>query len=136
MALVEKEGDQIDSDMLGSLESILTGNATILHGRALYPRFFFADAGEPGEWRSFQPRPYRRVSFYLVGSQNIGVILPDDEIPDLFPHGSDVIVIGCYNDRYFDALGVIILSSVDKSVDAVLLRSSLEQATCPLPVLE
>jgi hypothetical protein len=136
LALIEKESDQIDSDILDSLESILASNATVIHGRALYPRFNFANVGEPGEWRSFQPRPYRRVSFYLVGPQNTGVILPFNEVPDLFPHGSDVIVIGCYSDRYFDALGVIILNSSDQTVDEVLFRSSLEGGTCPLPSLE
>jgi len=136
MALIEQEGDTFDSDIQDSLESILTDNATIIQGRALYPRYYFANVGEPGEWRSFQPRPYRRVSFYLVGPQNIGIILPDNDIPDHFPHGSDVIVIGCYNDRYFDALGIIILNSTDQSVDEVLLRSSLDDVTCPLMNLD
>lgn len=136
MSLVEQKANLIDPDIRGSVESILAGNSTILHGRALYPRFHSPNVGEPGEWRSFQPRPYPRVSFYLVGPQNLGVILPDDEVPDHFPHGSDVIVIGCYNDRYFDAIGVIILNSADRSVESILLRDPLDGYTCPLSSLE
>ena len=136
LSLIKQDSIQIDKDTLVSLETFLNSNGTILEGRALYPRFHPANVGEPGEWRSFQPRPYPRVSFYLVGPNNTGVILPMDKSPDSFPHGTDVIVFGCYSDRYFDAYGVIIWNSVNHSVETVIIRSPLDGSNCPLPSLD
>jgi len=136
LSLFEQESIQIDKGTLASLEAFLNNNATILEGRALYPRFHPANVGEPGEWRSFQPRPYPRVSFYLVGPSNTGVILPTNETPDSFPHGTDIIVFGCFSDRYFDAYGVIIWNSTNQSVETVLIRSPLDGSSCPLPRLD
>ena len=136
LSLIERESIQIDTGTLASLQAFLNSNGTILEGRALYPRFHPANVGEPGEWRSFQPRPYPRVSFYLVGPNNTGVILPANKSPDSFPHGTDVIVFGCYNDRYFDAYGVIIWNSMNQSIETVLIRSPLDGSTCPLPSLD
>jgi hypothetical protein len=136
ISIIEQDAKNIDTYDLESIKSILADNSVILQGRALYPRFHAANVGEPGEWRSFQPRPYSRVSFYLVGPQNHGVILPYNSAPDYFLHGSDVVVIGCYNDRYFDALGIITLDPADQSVDEVLVRTPLDGLTCPLPSLE
>ena len=136
LSLIKQDNIHIDNDTLTSLETFLNNNGTILEGRALYPRFHPENVGEPGEWRSFQPRAYPRVSFYLVGPNNTGVILPVDNSPVSYPHGTDVIVFGCYSDRYFDAYGVIIWNSINQSVDDVIIRSPLDGSNCPLPSLE
>jgi len=136
LSLIKQDNIHIDNDSLAQLETFLNNNGTILEGRALYPRFHPENVGEPGEWRSFQPRAYPRVSFYLVGPNNTGVILPVDNSPVSYPHGTDVIVFGCYSDRYFDAYGVIIWNSINQSVDDVIIRSPLDGSNCPLPSLE
>ncbi len=135
ISMVNQEGLGLSDQSLERLKVSLTGNFIILQGRALYPRFYPPNAGEPGEWRSFEPRPYPRLGFYLVGPQNTGVILPIEQDPEFFPQGSDVIVIGCEGDRYFDALSVIIINSVDHSPQEILLREPFEGTTCPLPNL-
>jgi hypothetical protein len=136
LSLIKQDSTHIDEGTLASLETFSKANGTILEGRALYPRYHPANVGEPGEWRSFQPRPYPRISFYLVGPDNIGVILPTDESPDSFTHGTDVIVLGCYSDRYFDAYSVIIWDSTNQSINSVYTRYPQEGSNCPLPSLE
>ena len=136
LSLIKQDSTHIDESTLASLETFSKANGTILEGRALYPRYHPANVGEPGEWRSFQPRPYPRISFYLVGPDNIGVILPTDESPDSFPHGTDVIILGCYSDRYFDAYSVIIWDSTNQSIKTVFTRYPQEGYNCPLPSLE
>jgi len=80
----------------------------LLHGRALFPRYFGAKNGIPGDaWFAYVPRDYARLGFYLVGSSSQNVVLPLEDPPDVFPHASDVIVLGCSQDEYFEAQMVI-----------------------------
>jgi hypothetical protein len=117
-----------------ALQSIMAAQATPLLGRALYPRFHKADHGEAGDtWASFIPRPYPRFSFYMVGTQNEGVVLPYKRSPNNFPNGSDVLVLGCDQGKYFNALAVILYAPASPAIKTVLIRSPFpDQLTCPL----
>jgi hypothetical protein len=70
--------------------------AVVTYGRALYPSFY-----EQGVyWGDDNPynldiRDYTRVQFNLVGQTRGGAFLPISSPPAVFPHASDVIVIGC-----------------------------------------
>jgi len=111
-----------------SIESFLQNkNATILIGRALYPRHFGIDQGEAFFYPNL-PLGYPRTTFNLIESTDLeGVILPGN-VPGYFPHASDVLVIGCREPKYFDALIVIVLDEQG----AVYARTPKSPLTCPL----
>ena len=112
-----------------SIESFLQEEkADVLVGRALYPRHYQKDLGEFIYYYPTVKLPFPRTTFTLIGSSfNYGVILPG-AVPQHFPHASDVIVIGCRENEYFDALAVIILDEEG----AVYTRSPQSALTCPL----
>ncbi len=84
--------------------------AEILVGRALYPRFYAANEGEPGEQGSaFNPLPFSRMTFSLIGPVGSQVALPLVSSPAEFPNASDVFVIGCEEDAFFRASAVIFM---------------------------
>ena len=102
--------------------------ADVIVGRALYPRHYQKDLGEFIYYYPTVKLPFPRTTFTLIGpSFNYGVILPGD-VPQHFPHASDVIVIGCRENEYFDALAVIILDEEG----AVYTRAPQSPLTCPL----
>jgi hypothetical protein len=108
-------------------------NAVVVEGRALYPRYYKAGGGEPGEnWAAFIERNYDRLGFSLVGPENGSVILPLEEPPGNFPNASDVMVVGCREEDYIDAALVLVSPEAPADVE-LLVRPSLDQLTCPLP---
>jgi hypothetical protein len=72
---------------------ISENEAVIEVGRALFPRFYRAGAGESGTNNPMGPLPYARLGFYLAGPTNKPFILPEWKKPASFPNGSDVVVI-------------------------------------------
>ncbi|HBY06614.1 MAG TPA: hypothetical protein DEH22_02045, partial [Chloroflexi bacterium] len=86
----------------------------LIYGRALYPRFYSAGQGIPGQaWFAFVPREYTRLGFYLVGPHSQNVVLPLGDAPANFPHAADVIVLGCLRDEYLEAQLVILRGETD-----------------------
>lgn len=109
-------------DVLETLKNIRRYRLIVLHGRALYPRYYASGEGESStKITPFTPRDFARFSFYLVGPRNIGVLLPLDEQPLVhFPNGEDVLVVGCMENGYLRALVVYLHSQ-----DAVLISRPL-----------
>jgi hypothetical protein len=102
-------------------------DAEMLVGRALYPRFYKKDQGEPIFYPTLK-MPFPRTTFTLIGPKGeYGVILPGG-VPEYFPHASDVLVIGCKGENYFDALAVIVL---DENI-SVYPRNPQSGLQCPL----
>jgi hypothetical protein len=114
--------------------------ALVLEGRALYPRFYYHDQGEPVSKSSgtsplgmFYPRPYPRLTWILLSNDFYRFVLlpmsvpPSDELPD----ASDVIVLACPGEKWFavDAQAVFVLGPTPQ----VLLRSPQAALHCPLP---
>lgn len=119
------------------LQTFLNEGGLVLQGRALYPRFHEAGSGENSStWPSFYPRSFPRVSFYLTGPNNSGVVLPIEASPEKFPNAADVLVFGCSQPEYFDALAVLIYDLPDQPVPTVLLRSPFPLPACPFDQLE
>lgn len=86
-------------------------NAEVMWGRALYPRFYAAGEGEPGgQWSAFNPLPFSRLAFALVGPRGNLVALPLGVAPDAFPNGVDVLVLGCTEQTFFRAAAVVFLN--------------------------
>jgi len=114
---------------INSIESFLANEGAEIHtGRALYTRFFKMNQGEA----SFYPNlslGYPRMTFNLIGSEGLqqGVILPSER-SNYFPHASDILVIGCREKEYFDALAVIILDETN----TIYTRSPKSELHCPL----
>jgi hypothetical protein len=116
-----------------SLDNFKNQGGRFLHGRALYPRFHNADQGEAGTRRTpFSPQPFSRLDFYMVGPYNGGIILPLESSPNLFPNGSDVLVIGCPGKQYFDALVVATYDPTGKTVQIFSREPFPQNWSCPL----
>ena len=82
--------------------------AAALVGRALYPRYYVAGMGEPGgQWPAFNPLPFSRLGFVLIGPQGEQVVLPISAVPAVFPNGADVLVFGCREESYLRAVAVV-----------------------------
>ncbi len=102
-------------------------NAELLIGRVLYPRFYPIDRGEI-IFYPFVTKGFPRTAFTLIGPDGErGVILPGDA-PKYFPHASDAIVLGCKEEKYLDALAVIILDETE----AIYTRAPKSDLQCPL----
>lgn len=102
-------------------------NAEILVGRAMYPRFYPVDAGEPGgQWSAFNPLPFSRMALSLVGPKSNQVALPLETAPAEFPNATDVLVIGCDEDTYFRAAAIIFMDHSTRD----LLAGNVEPFAC------
>jgi hypothetical protein len=92
-------------------EFIRQPNAQLLAGRALYPRYYSANEGEPGGVGSpYNSLPFSRIAFWLVGPLGDQIALPLDIPSSAFPNASDVLVIGCAKDTYFEARAVLFIN--------------------------
>ncbi|MBK9925002.1 MAG: hypothetical protein IPP66_06875 [Anaerolineales bacterium] len=102
-------------------------DAMILVGRALYPRSYKKDQGDPFFYPTVK-MPFPRTTFTLIGPDGEhGIILPGST-SEYFPHASDVLVIGCKSTKYLDALAVIILDENRSTY----IRTPLSNLQCPL----
>lgn len=160
IAIPQKYTEPVQQEALGSLlalpalggldqsdlDSFLAADGKIVIGRALYPRFYSPGEGAPGkpttdQWAesakpSFYSKNFPRLSFYVVGPENMSVLLPLEEPPDDFPNASNVIVLGCQGEEYFDAW-VTGIFDAQNNVEATFTRSpEVEVLSCPFPELE
>jgi len=102
--------------------------AEALVGRALYPRFYDTNEGEPGgQMSAFDPLPLSRVAFSLVGEKNSQVAFPLELAPAAFPNASDVLVIGCEEENYFRAAAVLFMDNSAPN----LMSSVTDPFSCP-----
>jgi hypothetical protein len=91
--------------------------AVAVEGRALYPRYYVADAGEPGgQWPAFNPLPFARLGFVLVGPESNHVVLPLQSSPTDFGNASDVVVFGCKEEGYLRAIAVVFIQAESQDV--------------------
>ena len=71
-----------------------TKGQVILYGKALYPRFYKAgDRMDDDRKGTIPDYSFKRVEFYLVGTQNAWIALPLRDEVEFFPHGSEVIIL-------------------------------------------
>ncbi len=113
--MLERQGRLEQADISRrELESFLAHpQAGLLEGRLLYPRYYASGSGEPNSDYPYTPLEYPRLVFTLIGPQTHGLLGEGVIVPGLNPnhrlHASDVVVIGCKTDLFFDALVVIVL---------------------------
>ena len=126
-AILSSEDEQAILDLVES-------GGVVVQGRALYPRFHKASEGEAGDSiQAFMPAPYPKVTFYLVGPLNQGIRLPQESAPATFPNGSDVVVIGCPDNKTMEALGVAVYGEDGNLIDVLIREPLPESSACPLP---
>jgi len=102
-------------------------NAELLIGRILYPRYYPMDRGE-FLFDPFVTMGFPRTAFTLIGPEGEqGVILPGDS-PKYFPHAIDALILGCKEEKYLDALAVILLDENG----AIYTRAPKSALQCPL----
>jgi hypothetical protein len=106
---------------------------TLYQGLALYPRYYRAGQGEPSSgWQIFRIKDFNRFGFYLMGPDEEKILLKLDDVPQVLPNGSDVLVIGCPGNDYVDALVVIKRASGTNKTPEIILRSTLpSKLGCP-----
>jgi hypothetical protein len=102
-------------------------NAEWLVGRALYPRFYKARQGEIA-FPPYKVMEFSRTGVVLAGPKGSDAIVLPGGVPAHLPHAQDVLVIGCREEEYVDALAVILLDGSN----AVYTRSPIISFTCPL----
>ncbi len=74
----------------------------IIHGKELYPRFYFAGQGEPGSaWVAYSKQQFDRIGFQVLYSGGIfDSIYSTKIIPEYFPNRMEVILIGEFQTAY------------------------------------
>ncbi|MFN2197116.1 MAG: hypothetical protein ACK2UW_13440 [Anaerolineales bacterium] len=136
-ALLKAGGpDELDAP---AVAAFMDSGGLVLPGRALYPRFYAEDRGAPGKpstdrWAgmakpTFYALPFNRMLFYLVGPENLTVLLRTKVPSADFPNAADVLVFGCPTDAYLDARLVGIFED-DGSLIAVYLGDETGPLTC------
>ena len=105
-------------------------DARILIGRALYPRYYRMNQGaiDFGIFYPYITMAFPRTAFKLIGpAGEYSVVLPG-KIHQYFPHASDVLVLGCNNPNYLDALVVIIMGEDE----TLYTRNPSAELQCPI----
>jgi hypothetical protein len=119
-------------------ESFSGSSPEILYGKAINPNFFEADEDILDDRSGRIPEAgLPRTVFNLVGTTNIWVSLPISVSPAVFPHGSEVVVLGKITrdseellaiklQPYFLAEQVFILPVENQDSDIIHLKCDLE----------
>ncbi len=104
-----------------------TDGATQAAGRLLYPRYFSRAAATHGAQDSLVVASFPHLEFSLIGPAGERIVVfPSDTVPRV-ENASDVLVLGCDQDRTLQA--VIIISNSDEMVYA---REPALPLNCPV----
>lgn len=90
---------------IAPLKAVAPGpGALVFSGRAVYPRFYKANQGEPGTAKlGYGKSDQARLVFYLVGQANGLVIFPIKTSPGFFPNAANVTIYGMQQDGFMQA---------------------------------
>jgi len=124
----------LDTDR-SNLENFLASGGVTWAGRLIYPQYFSAGYGAPGqETGSLSPAPYPRLVFYLAGRYGADLALPVSEKPPKIENTVEAIVVLCLQ-PYPDQPEPLVLGTFDKngSLAKILVRSPFPiNQNCPL----
>jgi len=100
-----------DVNLVKLEEFLLQPDTRLIKGRALYPRFYAAEDGEPNTAKTgYEILPYPRTLFLIASNGYNGLIqLKAGSAPAYLPNASDVIVVGCDAIKYTEAQMVLAL---------------------------
>jgi hypothetical protein len=114
------------------VSSFLFSGGTYLNGLALYPRYH--KPYQMGSvWNYYQDRPFAHLDFYLSSPRDSGIVLPIDTPPNSFPHATEVLVLACPQEDYYDALLIVLYSDEGQPNEIIWRSTFLEVTSCPLP---
>jgi hypothetical protein len=105
--------------------------AALYQGKAIFPRWMKTGVGDTGgSGTAFSALPFDHLSFSLTSRTKypFDVVLPINDPISYLPNSSEVIVVGCQNDPYFDALAVFVLYPEK----VVYYRPGIDKLECPL----
>lgn len=81
--------------------SALAPGQIVLTGRAIYPRYYKANQGEPDTAKlGYGKSAQARLVFFLAGEESTLVIFPLESSPKFFPNTASVAVFGKQQDGY------------------------------------
>ncbi|MGC1378932.1 MAG: hypothetical protein WA821_22055 [Anaerolineales bacterium] len=81
----------------------------VLYGRAIYPRWYKANDGEPGSGKlGYGKSNQARLVFFLVGEKSTLVIFPARSAPKFFPNASDVTITATQKDGFVQADKIVL----------------------------
>ncbi len=112
---IDLASDPNFTKVLAELDACNNADKIILYEKALFPRYYQAEKGEPGTglpW--FSPMETAHLGFSIVGPIISGVVYETDQSPPQFTNGQPVIVIGSWNRSikdypYIDADSIFLL---------------------------
>lgn len=125
---INAAGLRIDKDTFRGFMN--SPNAYLNYGLGLYPRFYPANNGEPQPNLPLKARPYPRFTISIVSWDTFyTVLLPMEEPMAYFPHGEEVIVIGCKDthEPFIDAYAILVMSDPPQ----IYRRSFGSKLVCP-----
>ncbi len=99
------------SELYGRIEELRSDpDSTALWGRALYPRFYKEEAGEPGSgWAAFKASPYSKLGFVMITPYGDSqAVLPLESTPAYFPNASDALLVGCKREGWIEVSAVLV----------------------------
>jgi hypothetical protein len=115
-AIQTAEKSPLREQAIGSADEFMQQKLAVrMVGRVLYPRWYKAGGGEPGNgWAAYKPQPDGHLGFMMVGPYGEQqMVLTIKQSPEIFPHASDVIVYGCRKSGYIDVRLVVGYSQPD-----------------------
>ncbi len=112
---LEIASDPNFTNMLTKLDPCDKADKIILYEKALYPKYYPAEVGEPGiglPW--LNPKDTAHLGFSIVGPIISGVVLETEDTPPRFKNNQEVIIIGSWNNSvkdypYIDADSIFLL---------------------------
>ncbi len=107
--------------------------AVLLHGRALYPRYYRRDVGEPVRYRPYRAEVFPRTVFIVIGPAGLVYAILPGPVPKVLPNASDVFLLGCQSlEEGYTIVNVLAVALPGQR--AAYARSPAAPLACPLPV--
>jgi hypothetical protein len=122
---------EFSSKMLPGIQTTIAQTRTSwYYGKALYPRYYSADQGEPSPNSEMHTLPYNRVVFEMIGPDgNNFVLLPSTTRGKKLQNGADVLLFGCRRDENTIDGWLVVINPTSSPV--VLKRDPQQPYTCP-----
>ena len=106
-SLLDDESNLLSEDEELLLRELLQEDVLLWSGRALYPRYFESGEGMEGLGDMYK-RPFSRMEFFLVGTENHWSTLAQQEPAEAFPHAADVLLIGRRAHYSIEVVGAVV----------------------------
>ncbi|MBC8504928.1 MAG: hypothetical protein H8D34_08735, partial [Chloroflexi bacterium] len=123
-SLLDDESNLLSEDEELLLRELLQEDVLLWSGRALYPRYFESGEGMEGLGDMYK-RPFSRMEFFLVGTENHWSTLAQQEPAEAFPHAADVLLIGRRAHYSIEVVGAVVYDEDGHNPQKVLWSDSV-----------